>query len=155
MKKLLNQRGFGLMEVLIAFGILGVGTMIALQAISYIDEKKVTVDREATMEGLLTGLIESVRTNIAMEKIDFAADEFLNNTSYEAVERSLQLCWVHDGIIPVETLPTCPGKIGYVVTPLKIGTLELRGLYKVTVRMTHKELFPGTYKQYEFIVKDP
>lgn len=156
MKKFfITQKGFGLVEVMIGFAILGVGTFIALQGIDFIDKKKVLIDREATQEGLLTGLIESIRINIAMEKIDFNAENFLQNTTYDAVHSSLQLCWVHDGIIPLETFPQCPGRIGYVVTPLKMGPLELRGLYKVTVRMTHAELYPNTFKQYEFIVKDP
>lgn len=156
MKKFfVTQKGFGLVEVMIGFAILGVGTFIALQGIDFIDKKKVLIDREATQEGLLTGLIESIRINIAMEKIDFNAENFLQNTTYDAVHRSLQLCWVHDGIIPLETFPKCPGRIGYVVTPLKMGPLELRGLYKVTVRMTHAELYPNSFKQYEFIVKDP
>ena len=156
MKKFfVTQKGFGLVEVMIGFAILGVGTFIALQGIDFIDKKKVLIDREATQEGLLTGLIESIRINIAMEKIDFNAENFLQNTTYDAVHRSLQLCWVHDGIIPLETFPKCPGRIGYVVSPLKMGPLELRGLYKVTVRMTHAELYPNTFKQYEFIVKDP
>lgn len=156
MKKFfITQKGFGLVEVMMGFAILGIGTTIALQGIDFIENKKVMIDREATQEGLLTGLIESIRANVAMEKVDYAADEFLNNTTYEAVHKSLQLCWVHDGIIPLETFPKCPGRIGYVVSPLKMGPMELRGLYKVTVRMTHSELYPNTYKQYEFIVKDP
>lgn len=156
MKKItLNQTGFSMVEVLVAIAILGMGITIALNGINFIGDKKDSIDRGATQEGLLTGLIESIRLNIAMEKVDFDAEAFLQNTTYKDVHNSLRLCWVHDGIIPVETFPECPGRIGYVVTPLKVGPLEMRGLYKITVRMTHAELFPDVYRQYEFIVKDP
>lgn len=150
-----SQKGLGMVEVLMGFALAGVGAFIILNAVDFLGEKKAIVDKSATMENLMTGLMESVRSNIAMEKVDFQSEDFLNHTTYEAVENSLKLCWVNDGIIPVEEYPGCPGKLGYVVAPMKAGNMEFRGLYKVTVRLTHKELFPGQFKQYDFIVKDP
>lgn len=150
-----SEKGVGMVEVLMGFALAGVGAFIILNAVDYLGEKKSIVDKNASMENLLTGLMESIRSNIVMEKVDFEADEFLNHTTYEAVEESLKLCWVNDGLLPKEEYPDCPGKIGYVVTPMKAGNMEFRGLFKVTIRLTHKELFPGQFKQYEFIVKDP
>ena len=156
MKKLIgSQKGMGMVEVLMGFALAGVGAFIVLNAVDFLGDKKAVIDKNASMENIITGVMETVRSNIAMEKIDFAPEGFLNNTTYEAVEKSLKLCWVNDGIIPLEEYPGCPGKIGYVVAPMKAGTMEFRGLYKVTVRVTHKELLPNQFKQYEFIVKDP
>jgi hypothetical protein len=150
-----NQKGFGLLETMVGFALLGAGAYIVLEGIDFIGDKKDVIDRSASQEAVVSGLVESIRANIHMEKVDFSADEFIGNTTYEKVHESLNLCWVNDGIVPAEVYPKCPGRIGYVVTPLKMGGLELRGLYKITLRMTHQELFPGTFKQYEFIVKDP
>lgn len=156
MKSLMNnQKGFGLLEVLIGFGILSIGAFIILQGLDFIDDKQNVVNQGAAQESMVSGIVESVRANISMEKIDFEPQDFLGNTTYDSVHSSLKLCWIKDGIIPLETYPECPGRMGYVVTPLKIGSLELRGLHKVTLRITHKELFPNQFKQYEFIVKDP
>ncbi|MCM2348888.1 MAG: hypothetical protein NDI69_02635 [Bacteriovoracaceae bacterium] len=150
-----SEKGVGMVEVLMGFALAGVGAFIILNAVDYLGEKKSIVDKNASMENLITGLMESIRSNIVMEKIDFEADEFLNHTTFEAVEESLKLCWVNDGILLKADYPDCPGKIGYVITPMKAGNMEFRGLFKVTIRLTHQELFPGQFKQYEFIVKDP
>lgn len=156
MKTLLkSQRGVGMVEVLMGFALAGIGAYIILNALDYLSDKKTVVDKNATLENIVTGLMESIRSNITMEKIDFQPEGFLDHTTYEAVHENLQLCWVNDGIIPIKEYPGCPGRVGYVVTPLPIGGLISRGLFKVTVRVTHTELFPGQFKQYEFIVKDP
>ncbi len=150
-----NQRGIGMLEVLIGFGLLGVGSVIILNGVDFIGEKKEVIDKAAIQESLITSLLESIRANVAREKIDFAPNDFLNRNTYASVQESLRLCWVNDGFVPLEAFPECPGRVGYIVTPLRIGSMEYRGLHKVTLRITHKELFPKTYQQYEFIVKDP
>lgn len=156
-KKILkNQRGFGLLETMIGFAIMGIGTFLILQGLDMFDNSKSRVDKSINLESTLSAVLESVKSNIVLEKIDFKSEEnFFNNTTYQDVKESLKLCWVKDGIITVDNYPNCPGRIGYVVAPLRVGTLTLRGLFKVTVRITHDELFPNSFKQYEFIVKGP
>ena len=144
-----------MIEAMIGFAILGVGIYLLLTMLGFIDDNKAETTKRASMEIMISGLIESVRSNINMEKVDFNADAFLNKTTYEGVKSSLKQCWVKDGMIPLTSFPECPGRIGYVVAPMKTGKLETRGLYKVTIRLTHDELFPNQFKQYEFIVKDP
>jgi hypothetical protein len=151
----LNERGVGLLEVMVGFGLLGVGAVIIFNGVDFISEKKEVIDKGAVQEALITSILESVRANVAREKVDFAPNDFLDRNTYARVLPSLRLCWVNDGFVPVEAYPSCPGRVGYVVTPLKIGTMEFRGLHKVTLRITHQQLFPKTYRQYEFIVKDP
>lgn len=155
MKKLFNQAGMGLLEILIGISIAGVGSFLIMNGIDFLSQKKSVVDKSANLENMISGIIGSVRTNIVMEKIDFVPENFLNNTTYEAVEKSLKLCWVNDGLIPIEAYPNCPGKLGYVVTPFNVGGMEYRGLYKVTLRLTHSTLLPNQFREYVFIVKDP
>lgn len=148
------QKGIGIIEVMVAVGISGVGLLIIMNGIDFLSSKKTVVDKNATLEFMVSGIIESIRSNISMEKLDFKPHEFLERTNFDEVEASLNLCWVKDGMIPRDAYPNCPGKMGYVVTPFRVGSLELRGLYKVTLRLTHAELFPNEYRQYEFVVKD-
>jgi hypothetical protein len=150
-----NRKGFGLIEAIVGFALIGIGTFVVLNAVGFLGDRKTVADKSAALESMVTGLVEAIRSNIAMEKVDFKAEDFLSNTNFEAVRESLKLCWVNDGIIPLSEYPGCPGRMGYVITTLKTGPLELRGLYKVTIRVTHEELFPNQFKQYEFIVKDP
>ncbi len=160
MKKILhlikNQQGFGILETMIGFAIMGVGTYLILQGLDMFDSSKGRVDKSINLENTLSNIVESVKSNIILEKIDFQADtNFLSKSTYQEVKDSLKLCWVKDGVIPLDNYPNCPGRLGYVVTPLKVGTLTLRGLYRVTVRLTHDEIYAGRFKQYEFIVKGP
>lgn len=149
-----TQRGIGIIEIMLGISIAGVGLLIVMNGIDFLSSKKKVVDKNATLEFMISGIVEAIRSNISMEKLDFKAEEFLEKTTFKEVESTLNLCWVKDGLIPRDAYPNCPGKFGYVITSFKIGSLEFRGLYKVTLRLTHEELFPGEYRQYEFIVKD-
>ncbi len=156
MNRILTQKGFGLLETMIGFAIMGVGTFLILRGLDMFDDSKVRTDKSINLENTLSNILESVKANIILEKVDFQAEEaFFIHTTYQDVKNNLKLCWVKDGVITLEDYPNCPGRIGYVVTPLKVGTLSLRGLYKVVIRLTHDELYPGSFKQYEFIVKGP
>lgn len=156
MRSQLKEQGFGLLEAMIAFAIIGVGTLLVMQGLDFFGGHKKKTDEGVNFENTLVGILESIKSNITFEKVDFEADEsFLKHSTYEEVKPRLKLCWVKDGIIPLEEYPNCPGRMGYVVTPLKVGTMTLRGLYKVTLRVTHDQMFPGGFRQYEFIVKGP
>lgn len=155
-KFLKNQLGFGFVEILVSFGLLGVATFAVINGIDYITSSKGAVDKSVSLGNMIMGIVESVRSNIIFEKIDFQGEQkFLNNTTFQAVKDSLKMRWTRDGIIPESACPNCVGRIGYVVIPYKVGNLELRGLYKVTIRLTHDELFPNTFQNYEFIVRGP
>lgn len=156
MRWLKSQQGFGLIEVLVSMALLGVGIYTIMEGLDYIERQKSHSNKEVAFEALLSSIVESVRSNIIMEKVDFQASQnWLNNSTTDAVKNSLKLCWMNEGISPIETMPTCPGRIGYVVTPSKIGNLELRGLYQVTIRVTHDVQFPGTFKEFNFLVRGP
>lgn len=156
MKFLTSQKGFGIIEALVGFAILGAATYAIMNGLDYLEKTKTKTDKSVGLENMLSSAVESARSNITMEKVDFQAQTaFLANTSYQAVKDSLKMCWVKDGLIPVENYPNCPGKFGYVVTPFKVGNLEYRGIYQVTIRVTHDELFPNRFKEYFFIVRGP
>lgn len=156
MKWLKAQAGFGLVEVLVAFGILGGGLYTIMEGLDFLEKKKVSTDKNVAVENMLSSIVETVRANIILEKVDFQGNTtWMNNTTHQAIKDSLKMCIVKDGLIPISYYPNCPGRIGYVVTPMKTGNLEFRGLYQVTIRMTHDELFPGKSRQYQFIVRGP
>lgn len=156
MKSLFSQRGFGLLEVLVATALLGGGIYTIMAGLDYIEKNKTVTEKNVTLENTISSIVESVRANIVMEKIDFqASTTWLNNTTFEDIKNSLKICWDRNGMTPLEPGGDCPGRIGYVVTPMKTGNLEIRGLYHVTVRVVHSELFPGRSREYQFIVRGP
>jgi hypothetical protein len=161
MNWLKKQAGFSIVEVLVAFALLGAAIFTIMEGLDYIERKKTITDKNVSMENMLSSIVDSARSNIIMEKIDFQAGDsnytqnWLNNSTFQSVKDSLKMCWVKDGLIPLADYPNCPGRFGYAVSPLKIDTLVLRGLYYITVRMTHDELFPNSFRQYQFIVRGP
>jgi hypothetical protein len=162
MKQILkNNLGFGILEIMISAGLVGVGLYVVMSGVDFLSDNKTAVDKNIEMEQLISGIVENVRANIVMEKVDFAVDTttkenlFLLNSTPQGVKDSLKLRWTKEGIIPADQCQDCPGRIGYVVTPYKSGSLTIRGLYKVTIRMTHDQMFPGQFKQFDFIVKGP
>jgi prepilin-type N-terminal cleavage/methylation domain-containing protein len=150
----LSQKGYSLIEIMAGLALVGTGAFIIMNGLDYLDSRKSVINKSASQEAIISGLMESVRTNIAMEKIDYQPEVFLNASEIEEVKKNLNLCWFGNGVIPLEEFPTCEGRLGYIVYPLKIGNLEYRGMYKVTIRVMHEKLMPGSYKQYDFIVKD-
>jgi hypothetical protein len=162
MKKLLtNNFGLGVLEVVLSAGLVGVGLYVVMSGVDFLTDNKTVVDKNIEMEQMISGIVENVRSNINMEKVDFAVDPstkenlFLMNSTYQAVKDSLKLRWTRDGIIPADLCQDCAGRIGYVVTPYRSGSITFRGLYKVTIRMTHDQMFPNEFKQFDFIVKGP
>jgi hypothetical protein len=156
MNWLKKQAGFGMVEVMVSFALLGAGIFTIMEGLDYLEREKTITDKNVSMENMLSSIVDSVRSNIIMEKVDFqATSNWLNNSTAQAVKDSLKMCWVKDGLIPIANYPNCPGRLGYVVSPMTIGILEVRGLYFITVRMTHDELYPNNFKQYQFIVRGP
>jgi type II secretory pathway pseudopilin PulG len=151
-----DQKGFTFIETLVGFAILGAATYAIMTGLDQIEQNKNKTDKNVSLENLISSVVEASRSNIIMEKVDFQANEtFLLNTTYQAVKDSLKMCWVNDGLIPIDQGMNCQARLGYVVTPLKTGNLEQRGLYQVTIRITHDELFPNQFRQYQFIVRGP
>jgi len=150
-----SQAGIGIAEVLASVALIGVGSFIMINGVDFLDRNRSKMDKSVAFENTLSSLVESIRSNIASEKITFNSNDFLKHTTYESVRESLPLCWTNDGMFPKEIAPTCPGKLGYAIYPYKSGSMELRGVYKITIRATHETFFPGEFKQYEFIVREP
>ena len=151
-----TQKGFGIIETLVGFAILGAATFAIMNGLDYIEKNKSKTDKNISLENMLSSVVESARSNIIMEKVDFQANStFLSLTNFNDVRDSLKMCWVKDGLIPLADYPDCPGRFGYVVSPFQVGNLQMRGLYQVTIRTTHSQLFPERFKQYTFIVRGP
>lgn len=155
MKTFINNRGMTLVETIVGFAILGAVFLVVVNGIDFIDNKKKEQTVSYSGEIIISSLVESIRSNIYREKIDPDPDSFLKLNSVNDVKQQLHLCWTKDGYYPRGN-QDCPGRMGYSISTLGTGGGSIyRGLYKVTIRVTHDTLFPDRVKQYEFIVKDP
>lgn len=154
MKSFFNNKGATLVETMVGFGILGTVTLVVTSGIDFIDDKKKAQKESYAGEIIISSLVETIRSNIYREKIDPVPEVFLANRSVEDVKKQLNLCWTNAGYYPRGN-QNCPGRMGYTISTLGTGATVFRGLYKVTVRVTHDTLFPKRIKQYEFVVRDP
>ena len=151
-KLIKNNSGFSIMEAVVGLAIIGLGASGILTGLDSITTNKSKVNESIGLEVILSGVVDEVRSNIMREKVDFRArEEFLNLTVLEDVKASLKLGWNQNGVDADCT--SCKGRIGYVVTPYKVGTLLYRGLYEVNIRVTHEEILPNRFNQYRFIVR--
>jgi hypothetical protein len=151
-KLIKNDSGFSIIEAVVALGIIGIGAYGLLEGLDSITSSKTKVDESIGLEIILAAVVDEVRSNITREKVDFKAHEnFLSLTNIDDVKDSLKMGWNKNGI-QVDCI-NCAGKFGYVVSPYKVGTLLYRGLFEVSIRVTHDKLFPNRFKQYRFIVR--
>jgi type II secretory pathway pseudopilin PulG len=149
-----NHKGFGILESIIAMALFGAGIYIVLNGIDVISSSKDKASEKMDLEKIISSSFEQIRSSIQSEKIDFKASEnFLSKSTYSEVQESLVLRWNKNGITTIDGCSTCKGRMGYVVTPYQIGNLTFRGMYKVTLRVTHEVLFPNEFREYQFIVK--
>lgn len=155
-KILKNQRGFSLIEAVVALGLFGAGIYGVFEGIDMIGSQKNKAYDKIDLEIILSSTLEEIRSNISLEKIDFQAkSEFLDLSTYSDVRDSLVMRWDKNGITTAAGCGGCKGRLGYVVTPYKVGDLSFNGLYFVNVRVTHDDLFPNQFRQYKFIVRGP
>lgn len=155
-KLIKNSKGFSIIEAVVAMGILGVASYGVLEGLDQINSSKTKAVNQMNLEVTLSAIVDEVRSNIAREKIDFKAYEnFINLSNYEEVRESLYMRWNKSGVMTQDACSSCKGRIGYVVTPYKVGSLTYKGLYEITIRVTHDELFQNRFKQFNFIVRGP
>jgi len=142
-----NSRGYTFIEVLIAMGLLTVvmfslvGGLVSLKGTSR--DSLVLSSSERQVDDVA----ENIKSGIENYQINFNYKES-KNTSL-ALE-SLPMAWDVGVLTTREECPTCAGSYGYVIQPME----QFRGLYLVTLRMTHKtwKAKGETYRDYAFVV---
>lgn len=140
-----NNRGFSLVEVLVAIGLLGVG--IAGLTSLIISEKKSIARNIAkrNMDLYYLGLVEQIQSDMNSFQVSYFStvtdlDNFLNPAT-------LPLGFDGQSVHPIASCPTCPAKIGVAAMPHYI----IRSNYHVKIRIVDPRFFTP-YRDFEFIV---
>ena len=148
-----NEKGFSLLEVIVAMAIVMGTSFAVMKGFDSLNVLKSISNEKSSIESILMSQLDEIRSNIVNEKIDFKADAFLSLNTFETVNTSLVMRWNQNGIYKASDCTQCKGRIGYVIEPYKVGTLVFRGLFLVTIRVTHSEIFKNRYRQYSYIVR--
>ncbi len=149
-KPLLNQKGVTLLEIMFALGILIVGTYLTVEGLDKITDLSSDTRNMSTTERQVAMIVDNIRTGLGQYQINY-------NFSPEAKQAALNvndLPMEWDAGVVRNVTNTCKtqkkclaGRYGFVVQPME----EPRGLYSVTLRMTHRE-WKEPFRDYTFLV---
>lgn len=146
MKRLNGQRGFSVIESLVAMGLLVfvgftfISGLMAMKQMSQASFVGTSSERE------VNEVVENVRAGLQNYQVNFNRGEDARRVALEDVP--LKMAWDVGIQTPVENCKGCGGRYGFVIQPFE-GT-GLQGLYLVTLRMTYV-----TWKEpriYQFVV---
>lgn len=158
MKLASNQKGMSILEVLLGLAMI---TLVGSFFISGIlSMKKVAMD-SGTKNSLykqINDVIENIRPNVRMYQINyFTTDKERENALSPG---DLPMAWGNGMMSTAKDCPGCPGRYGFVIQAYP----GMKGLYLVTVRLTHRDWAQGDkaaaagdaksygYVDYQFVV---
>lgn len=143
----MNQRGFMMMEILLALGLISlvsfsfIGGMVSLKGTS----------RESLIlsasERQVDDIAENIKAGIENYQVNF---NYKDGRATALTLEELPMAWDIGVLTTREDCPACAGSYGYIIQPLE----KFRGLYQVTLRMTHAswEAKGEKYRDYIFVV---
>lgn len=146
-----NQRGVTLLEIMFAMGILALGTYLTIEGVDQLSESTRSTKNISSTERQIAMIVDNIRTSLGQYQINYDPS---SATKQEALELdSLPMEW--DPGVERLAIPECladkkkclGGRYGFVVQPLE----EPRGLYTVTLRMTHRD-WKEPFREYTFLV---
>lgn len=143
----LNNQGTTIVEAMVGFGLVAamgaafVGGMVALR-----NTTRDTVLMSES-ERQVNDIAENIKAGVESYQVNFNYDLNAN----EALEvAKLPMAWDSGVVAPKKMCQECAGTYGYIIQPYE----DYRGLYKVTLRMTHRTWISKgePFRDYNFIV---
>jgi len=146
-----NQKGFTLLEVMVSMALIGALSYFLVGSSGKIMQDTQVIRHDLALDKVVQRISDNVRENIDLYQITYNQNEFLNKTTKDELDAILPLAWDSNVYTTKEGCPSCPGRAGFIITPID----GYRGLYRVIIRITHTELITGGdgYKDFVFLVK--
>lgn len=141
-----NQKGFSLVEVMVALGVLGVVVYYFSSGTSFLSQRNKQLEELMIMDRHVNTLYENIQSNSDVYQITYDPKEFNDNADPSKLKDYLPLAWDLKILTDKKNCEVCPGRMGYVIVPLD----GYRGLYKLTIRATHPKV--QGYKEYNFLI---
>lgn len=141
-----NQRGFSLVETLVGLGIMVSSGLAIVTTILVVRGVGVEIETRSSEEKQIMQIVENIRTAPENFQIAFVTGDQDKETLLKP--ETLPMAWGNNMVAEASECEGCPGRFGYIVQPFQ----GMRGLYVVTLRMTHASWKEPTYKDFEFVV---
>lgn len=140
-----SNLGFTLVEALVATGIIVIGGMALVEGLSSIRNISTNTQLLSSTEKQINEIAENIRGSLSNYQINFNYTDSDRESILNA--ENLPMAWDVGVITTPEKCGTCQGRFGYIIQPLDL----FRGLYNVTIRMTHKS-WSEPFRDYQFVV---
>lgn len=137
-----NNHGFTLTEVLVGVGLLMLVAVGGLTAFDQLGKLMASNEVSSTADDRIIEIIENIRQHPTTQIVQYTDDA--NKLIYK---ENLEMAWSNEVDTTAANCTTCPGRYGYVITPISNA---MGDLYLVTVMFTHKEW--DQPKKFEFVV---
>ena len=141
-----NQKGFSLVEVLVASGVMGALIYVFGSGSAFLSSKNKNLEELMLMERHVNSLYENIQSNIDVYQITYDPTNFNNNADPTKIAKYLPIAWDMKKLTTVSSCKSCPGRMGFIIVPLQ----GYRGLYKLTIRVTHPKI--PNFKDYSFLI---
>lgn len=147
MNVLQNNRGQTIVESLVGFALIGIVGMVFVGGmVSLRNTTRQTVVLSSS-EKQIKDIADNIKAGVENYQVNFNYD---TSVADSLDIRKLPMGWDNGVVAPRDQCTGCAGTYGYVIQPYE----AFRGLYKVTLRMTHKAWTEKgeTFRDYVFVV---
>lgn len=161
MRKLRDESGMTMVEVLIGAAIIGLSMQAFVAGIEYLRQSYRQTRLRITEDRQISALIASMRANISKFQV---STQYVGSTvtvpdgnggsnTVDFVDamlddNNLPIAWDEYVMTTPQNCPDCVGRMGYVVQPF----LGASGVYQVTLKVRNKQLFKDSLRTYKYVV---
>lgn len=142
-----NNQGMSLAEIMVGLGLFSVVIYQFLGGSIFLRKFSNETEESVAIENIVKSIYDNVSTNIALFKVNYDPEEFFSSVSAGELEKRLDYAWSRDVFVAKDKCAECPGRLGYVVVPVP----QYRGLYRLVIRVTHKEKISG-FRDYTYLI---
>lgn len=142
-----NNRGQTLVESLVGFALIGIVGMVFVGGLISLRNTTKSTIVMSSADKQINDIAENIKSGVENYQINFN----YNASIGDVLEVSkLPMAWDSNRVAFRSECPECPGTFGYTIQPFE----AFRGLYKVTLRMTHTSWTAKgePFRDYVFVV---
>lgn len=131
-QRLYKSSGFTIVEMLVAIALIVTGSLVLIGGFNSLNKISKTTDVTSNYDKQINEISSNIKAGIENYQINF---NYKDNIEKELLPKdSLPMVWDVGASGTKEECIWCKGNYGYTIRPLE----EMRGLYYVQVRFTHK-----------------
>ncbi len=138
-----SNKAFSLIEVIVGTGLLAITATGFIAGYNELHKGMRSDSIKSKAEYRVAEIIENIRQKPTSQII-----QYTDKPSLLLVKDSLKMAWSELVEMPAADCADCPGRYGYVITPV---IPAMSDLYLVTIVFTHTE-WGDIEKKYEFLV---